>query len=969
LKSSRRGTVEATLRSRLESGHLGFVGMWRGKFGSTRLNALVYYSRSSSHLPTTTESHLSRALMCADQVRRYPHPRNLHPPQVVMVYSSRPHSKESLATSAGCSPTRVSLQPIDNVAAVICRHGVHAWRMMRLVLMAMVLVIAGWNLAASTAVAAQADDLASGLDRLIVLPQALHVSTDYPAHLVVMRQSADGTMLPLAASDYTVQMSQPDLVHVDDRGWFHADKSGEATLTVSSGTSTVSMPLVVQSSEGSPPTFAREVSALLSKSGCNLGTCHGNLHGKGGLRFSLRGDDPEFDFASIVHDQGGRRVDWLESTKSLILRKPSGGLAHQGGVRLRSDSLGYDWMKRWIESEESQSSSIDLTKASNQLVELHVEPSRAVLPTSVRTAELVVWGKWADGTVRDVTRWARYEPNLTSGVSVSESGTITAEHPIDVAVAVSYLQARASTRITFLASDQATESPSNQSTPIDHWIQAQLDQLRIPTTARADENRILRRMFLVTVGRLPTADEVREFNADERPERLDAWRDRLLVDPMTARLWALRWSDVLRNEQKVMSQKGTQLFADWLTRQFAEDRPINDIMAELIRSVGSTFDNPPASFHRTHRDPMIAAESVGQVFLGVRMQCAKCHNHPFDVWKQDDYYGLAAYFTTLDREQIDNKRPDDLDKHVITGDEIIKLVSKQSEIWHPGRSISVGPRAFSANEPAMPPKSIDNPLAELADWVTRDNRQFARNMANRVWFHLMGRGIVDAPDDFRISNPPSNPELLEFLTDELIRSNYSVRHLSRLILSSEAFMRESVSQIASSDQLPAAASFAGYPLRRMPAELLLDAVADVTGVPLSKDGSRDGEENHRAATATTIPPSSSFVRAFGKPERLLVCECERSDQLSVRQSLMLLNGDDVRKRLNSRRSVLRKMMDRGDSDQQILDHLYLAALSRPATSEEQTVMLAHLQTSDSREEAFEDILWALLNSQEFVFIN
>ncbi len=813
------------------------------------------------------------------------------------------------------------------------------------------------------------DCAVAGEGRLEVLPETIHASADYPARFVAVLRAEDGTVRELIADKYEAHLDDPSLASLDSKGWIHATRDGQTVLRITYQDQTVTRPISIKGSLPEPPSFPREISAVLSKSGCNLGTCHGNLHGKGGLRFSLRGDDPGFDFESITLDQGGRRIDWIEPEQSLVLRKPSGGLAHQGGVKLRRNSIAYDWMKRWIESEDNQQSQNQLTNPSNELVELRVEPARAIIPTDSRTLRLVVWARWADGSVRDVTRWARYEPNLTAGVAIDETGCVSAEHPLDVAIAVSYLQARSSTRITFLASDQAAPSSPIFANPIDRLIQQQLDQLHIESTGVADTNRILRRMFLVTVGRLPTVTEMREFLVDEQSDKLDFWRDKLLADPATARIWALRWSDVLRNEQKVMSAKGTQLFADWLAKQFAEDRPMNEIAASLISSVGSTFDNPPASFHRTHRDPTIAAESIGQVFLGVRMQCAKCHNHPFDVWKQDDYYGLAAYFTTLEREQIDNKRPDDLDKHVITGDEIIRLVSKPAEIWHPGRSLQVGPRQFSSTEVATAPKLVENPLAELADWVTRDNRQFARNMANRIWFHLMGRGIVDAPDDFRISNPPSNPELLEYLTDELTRSNYSVRHLSRLILSSEAFMREPVSQVANSDELPAAASFAGYPLRRMPAELLLDAVADATGVPLTRNGAKDGQENHRAAFATTVPPSSSFVRAFGKPERLLVCECERSDQLSVRQSLMLLNGDDVRKRINSRRSTLRKLIENGDSDQQILETLYLTALSRQLTLEEQTAMFAHVQNAKARDEAFEDILWALLNSQEFVFIN
>jgi hypothetical protein len=834
-----------------------------------------------------------------------------------------------------------------------------------------------------------------------ILPEKVTVSADYPARFVVTLLRSDGTQRDIT--------DDPELqLHIEDNGIARLDaatlsvakRAGQTRLRAAFAGFNADAAVHVTDVGRRVPAFAIEVSAVLSKSGCNLGTCHGNLHGKSGFRLSLRGDDPAFDFASITRAAGGRRINLFEAEQSLLLRKPSGQLAHQGGLRLPADSPGFEVIQRWLTggSEWDASAPTSLgqpavvhTAPTSRVVKLDIYPSEAWLYPEDRQQRLVVVAELSDGSRRDVTRWARYEPSIPAGVIVGEDGKVASERPIDVSVAVSFLDARAQARIVFLEpapsernlkthSDAVANAPIGRHR-IDEIIQQRLKRLRLEPTEVIAPELFLRRLFLVVAGRLPSIDEVQQFLNDSQPDRQQRWIERAMFDDGYAYLWALRWSDLLRNEPKVMSLEGAGRWNDWLSARFAEDMPADQLVRELVQTVGSTFESPPASFHRTHREPDVAAEALGQIFLGVRIQCARCHNHPFDVWKQDDYYGLAAYFTTVERKQIDNAPRDRLDTHIISGDEIISVAKRPARIHHPGRSRDVAPKPLdqpnwseddaedvrAKSNQKVGIDEADEPLAKLADWLTTDNRAFARNMANRIWYHVMGRGIVDPPDDFRVSNPPSNPELLEYLTDRLIESGYSTRTLMREIVSSEAFSRQSVSQESNSDTLDASAVFAGYPLRRLSAEVLLDAISDVTGVmtPLESEGKVGA-----LGRAVRHPgmPRDGFLRAFGKPDRLLSCECERSTDASLSQSLLLINGADIRQKISASPNRLDSLMIDSAEPMELVRAMYLAVLTRLPQDEEAIVMVDYLVDASDLRGAAEDVLWALLNSQEFSWI-
>lgn len=835
---------------------------------------------------------------------------------------------------------------------------------------------------------------------LKILPEVLHTSERYPAQVAVLLVGADGAAIDVTGqTQLTWEAQEPELARFEAGRWI-ALKNGTTQITAryEQPSGSIAAQATLHVAADSPVAFDREVISTLTRSGCNLGTCHGNLHGKGGFRLSLRGDDPIFDYYRLAVEFGQRRIDPFDPSKSLILTKATAAIAHQGGKRFSEDTSHYKAILDWIDQGALQSSAPSVTS-------LEVFPANQRIVQGNRLARIIVQARFADGTVRDVTRWSRLEPSLPSGVEVQGDGKIQAEHAMDLSIGATYLDGRSASRIVFLGDSslkpvpglaqsllpRETDRPNDH--PYDRTIAEQSEELQISLADRADDGMFIRRLFLATVGRLPSPEETLEYLADPSPMRNDRWIDQLLADPGFDYAWAMRWSDLVRNEDKVMSSRGASLLHEWLREQIASDRPLQEWIGELVSSLGSTYENPPASFYRTHRDAEVAAESSAQVFLGVRIACAKCHNHPFDRWKQDDYYGLAAHFTTLERKQIDNKPKDALDKHVITGDEVISLSDKKPQIKHPGRSKLVGPsglgfvhtrtRDASATQ-ELEPQQSRTVLQDFASWLTLDNRQFDANLANRIWYQYFGRGIVEPPDDFRESNPPSNPELLEQLAKDMRAQGYSLKRLSRNILASSTFARASIAESSDENLLPTTPYFASYPLRRLAAEPLIDAISEVTGVPSPlRTGDEDNSTVYSAMRMPGIPKKPGFLTTFGKPNRLLVCECERSSQISLGQSLAMTNGVEIRDKIAAPSNRLDGYVEqlqlhaKGDtsamSPERVIEELFLRALSRKPSQRELRSSLDALEPTANSDRAavrvvLEDLLWALLNSKEFMML-
>ena len=557
------------------------------------------------------------------------------------------------------------------------------------------------------------------------------------------------------------------------------------------------------------PNFEIDVQVVLSKAGCNAGTCHGNQNGKGGFKLSLRGQDPDFDYYALVGQNAGRRVNRLEPSKSMLLTKPTMELAHQGGKRFdRADEL-YRRLRDWIAAGAPGPT------GEAKVERLLVRPTESICFAPVDQVRINAEALFANGSRRDVSAFAVYETSNLN-VSVSPDGIVTRNANGEATVIVRYLDQQVPVRIAFL--DERKDFRWDHREPrnyVDQYLFAKLKKFRANPTERCSDHVFLRRASLDLIGRTPSEEVAREFIADADPHKRDRLIETLLASPEFADNWSLKWADLLRVEENVLDRRGVDVFHGWIRQSIADDKPLDEFVSELLLARGSTYDNPPANYFRALRQTNARGEAAARVFLGTRLQCAQCHNHPFDRWTQDDYYSWASLFARVDYEIVENKRKDRLDKKQFVGEQLVKL-KDEGEVTNPGTGQTVQPRFLG--ELASVSKDEER-LAALATWLTSsENRQFARSQVNRIWFHLMGRGLVNPVDDFRTTNPATHPELLERLTDELIDSGFRIRPLIRTIMQSESYQLQA-------DSSADPQSYAHVSPRRLTAEQLLDAQA------------------------------------------------------------------------------------------------------------------------------------------------
>ncbi|MBV9122895.1 MAG: DUF1549 domain-containing protein [Planctomycetes bacterium] len=717
-----------------------------------------------------------------------------------------------------------------------------------------------------------------------------------------------------------------------------------------------------------PVSFRNEVMAVLSRAGCNQGTCHGNQNGKNGFKLSLRGEDPAVDFTALTRDMLGRRADPLQPGESLLLLKPTGAVPHEGGRRFGVHSPEYDILARWIAGGLQPD-----PPSAPVLRQITVTPREQVLVEPAGQTRLHVQADFSNGKVRDVTRLAVYEPSNPS-VTVSPNGEVrrapgAGPGVLESSILVRYLDQRATVQLAFVpARPRFTWPDLPEDNDIDRLIFAKLRTLRTLPSPLCSDSVFLRRAYLDTLGILPTAEEARAFLADQTPDKRRRLIDRLLQRPEFADFWALKWSDLLRSEEKVLDRKGVQVFHDWIRQCIAEGKPLNEFARELLAARGSTYDHPPANYYRALRDPQTRAEVTAQVFLGIRLQCCKCHNHPFDRWTQDDYYSLAAFFARVQYKIVANKRKDKLDSHEFDGEQIVFL-APEGEVQNPRTGATLRPRFLGSPTPDLAPGA--DRLQALADWVaSSDNPFFARTQVNRIWYHLMGRGLVDPDDDFRASNPPANGPLLEALTRDFIRHHDDLRHTVRTIMNSRTYQLAAVPNETNRDD---GVNFSHALVRPLQAEQLLDALAQVTDARVRFNGY---PPDLRAGQLPGVlpfrqrdqPPSEGdrFLKTFGKPDRLLACDCERSDDPTLVQAFQLITGRMLNQMLSAPDNRIGHLLAQGKSNDAILEEFYLAALSRLPTPREKEAAQAMLAQSKDRRAALEDLVWGLVNAKEFL---
>ncbi len=717
--------------------------------------------------------------------------------------------------------------------------------------------------------------------------------------------------------------------------------------------------------------FRNDVMPVLSKAGCNLGTCHGNARGKGGFQLSLRGQDPARDYLVLTHEWLGRRTNTGRPDESLLLLKATMQVAHEGGRRFVADSREYRVLRDWIAAGAP-----DDRPGTRKLVKLDVTPLEAFLAPTGNTAsptwqiQLTAKVEFSDGTKTDATSLVVYESSNPIA-EISPAGLVKGTIAGETTVLVRYQQLQVPVRLAFVHARPGfvwnAPAPANV---IDQQVYAKLKRLKVNPSEICDDVTFVRRAYLDLLGLLPTADEARRFVASSSPQKRVALIDELLERPEFADWWALKWADLLRIEEKTLDRKGVENFHGWLRDAFANNKPLDVMVREIVSARGSTYEVPPANFYRALRDPFERSEAAAQLFLGARLQCAKCHNHPFDRWTQDDYYSWASVFARVDYKILENKRRDQNDKHEFDGEQIVFL-NDVGVAKDPRTDSTRPPRLLGAGTPIK-----SDPLKSLADWLTSPgNKRFTEMLANRIWQQVMGRGIVEPIDDFRATNPPSNPELLEALCDQLQSKNsssnsYDLRQLLRLILNSQTYQASASPNETNRDD---EANFSHAQVRRLSAEQLVDAMSHVLDTPLKFNGYPVGPRATQLPGVQVvrrrdggITSADQFLTTFGKPPRLQSCDCERSDDTTLSQAFQSISGTLVHQLLTESGNRLDVLVRSKRPIRELVIDLYWISLSRPPTDDEIEQASRYIERAESPRAGLEDVAWGLLNSYEFV---
>ena len=690
---------------------------------------------------------------------------------------------------------------------------------------------------------------------------------------------------------------------------------------------------------------------ILGKFACNASGCHGKAEGQNGFKLSVFGFDPPADYRALTQESRGRRVFPAAPERSLLLRKASGGAPHGGGVRITADRPEYETLRRWIGEGLPLGSKEDPT-----VVNIELTPRERQLGLG-QTQQLRVVAEMSDGRKQDVTRLARFQSNHDSLASVTEEGLVTAgQTPGVVAVMVSFMGQVDVLHVLVPRPEVIANYPQiAEHNLVDGPVYRQLKQLNIIPAEVCTDAEFLRRVQIDLIGTLPTSEEARRFLNDGRPNKREQLVDELLKRPEFATYWALKWADLLRVDRQALGHKAAYDEYRWIRTALAANMPLDQFARAVVTAEGPLSENPQGYLFKAVPQPGPAASAVSQVFLGVRIECAQCHHHPYDRWSQTDYFGMTAYFT-----QLQNKKSPFGEILTATGDPQTK---------HPRTGDII--TAHPLGQP-MPEKNVaGDRRVELAAWMTSpDNPFFARNLANRVWAHMLGRGLVEPVDDVRATNPPSNPELLTVLAKHLIDQKYDLRALLKSIAMSRTYQQ---STTTNPTNLRDEQNYSRALLKRMDAEVLLDALCQATGVPERYEGA---PPNTRAIELWDSQVDHYFLKLFGRPVRVTACECERVSEPSVAQVLHLLNSQRVQEKLSHEGGLIAKLVAQQSQDDRLAEELYLTIFSRLPTADETQTAVTYLRSAkpaagktaaEARRTAAEDLAWTMLNSLEFVF--
>lgn len=777
-----------------------------------------------------------------------------------------------------------------------------------------------------------------------VFPAELTLSSIRDSRRVLVTGlTSDGQRIDISSK--AVVTTQSPVCKVDEAGFVSPVSAGDGTVTIEAEGQRTEISVHVTSADLLPVDFIREVNPILSKVGCNQGTCHGSQAGKNGFKLSLRGYDSVYDYRALVDDVSGRRFNRSDPSQSLMLLKPTQGVPHEGGFLFDEQSRYYKVLEQWI-AEGCQ-----YHADAPRVTAIEVYPPTPLLHLRNDLQQLIVIAKFSDGTTRDVTRESVYETSNFEVATVSKTGLITAVRRGEAAALVRYEGNYAAAPIAILGNRDGYEwVPSTEHNFIDALVNAKLQRMKILPSGLADDAEFLRRVSLDIAGITPTLSQVKQFMDDpaERSAKRQAMVERLLASPEYVDHWTLKWSDLLLSRRKAITEKGVWAFRNWIRNEVAVNRPYNEFAAELMTATGSTIENPAANYFRIAREPKLVMENMTQVFLGTRFNCNQCHDHPFERWTQRQYYDLASYFADVGRKPIGN------------GDELIFTMAVAQPVLNPDTNQAATPQfPFTHEGPVDAAASRRN---QLAQWLTADqNPYFARSAVNRYWSYFLGKGIIDPVDDIRAGNPPSNPELLDALTKDFVEHNYDLKRLMGLICNSATYQRSLSPNEWNEDDKT---NFSHALPRRLTAEQLFDAIIQATGAPRALPGVPAG---FRAAQLPDPQVEVAFLDMFGRPPRESPCECERSSDVSLGQTLNMINGPTISDAIIHPEGIIATTIKSGASNEQLVETIYLSTLCRNPSADELSRSVAYIAEVGQPAEAAEDIMWALINSPSFLF--
>lgn len=800
---------------------------------------------------------------------------------------------------------------------------------------------------------------------LRLLPGDISLTGPHATQRLILLSAESGKSIGEVTAQASFTSSNPAIATIEPSGIVEAVGDGEATITATLDDQKVTAKVkVAKTRDPFTYSFRNHVIPLMTKIGCNSGACHGALAGKGGFKLSLRGYAPAVDHAVMTQQALGRRVDRIDPARSLILLKPTMTITHGGGQKLEIGSTDYQVLADWIAAGAPPPSDDDV-----RIQRLEVFPPQAVLKPK-DTLHVLVRAWYSDGHAEDVTRWVKFSSTEELVATVDQEGEVTVAGHGETAITMWYSNLVAACRIASpLANeiDRAVFEREPRRNFIDDLVLTKLEALRIPPSPTCRDAEFLRRLYVDTAGILPTPQELDKFLADSSPNKRSAWIDKLLERPEYADYWAYKWSDMLLVSTHRLSQQSIWAFHRFIRQSVADNKPWDRFAREIVTASGSNLQNGAANYFVLHKDVSDLTEATSVTFLGMSITCCRCHNHPLEKWTQDQYWSMANLFSRVALKNGER------------GGEITVQAEPAGDVLHPRRGVAMPPTPLDGK-----PLALDNTgdrRQYFADWLTSpENPYFARALVNRVWRNFMGRGLVEAEDDIRQTNPPTNPELLDALARDFVAHHYDVKHLVRTIVNSAAYQRSSkpMPENAVDDRF-----YSHYLIRRLPAEVILDAYSQVTGVPTPFKEVHSGGTGGLTAyagyplgmRALQLPDSqvvSRFLDSFGRPQRDQTCSCERQQDSSVGQALHLNNGQTLNDKLRDKKSQVEAWVLEKIDDAEAIRRLFRSALSRSPTADERRKFAdlmaeAGRDPKTTRREVLEDLFWAMLTSKEFLF--